>query len=161
MGIGDKVFEAMKGAGMGKDSEVLVPVFRAILVGVDRIPTSGSAWADPIPHTIGGQRVVVPGQFPPDGGNALQPAMGIFSQSAVPPCPISNLTAIHTKLTENALFAPGRLLRQAPFVSNLTMDERDDVTGFMGPGTDTIQTQTKSGGNPWRALMAKFAACHL
>jgi hypothetical protein len=28
-----------------------------------------------------------------------------------------------------------------PIVSQqILMDERDDVTGFMGPGTDTIQT---------------------
>jgi hypothetical protein len=52
--------EAMKGAGMGKDSEVLVSGFRAILVCEERITASRSSGADPIPHTIGGQGVVVP-----------------------------------------------------------------------------------------------------
>jgi hypothetical protein len=130
--------EAMKGACMGKNSEVLVSIFGTIVVCKVRITASGSSRADPIPYTIGGQRVVVPRQFPSVRRNALQPAMDVFSQSAVPPFPNPNLTAIHTKVTEYAFFAPGCLLRQFPFVSNLTMDDLGDFPGFIWPGADTI-----------------------
>jgi hypothetical protein len=103
-----------------------------------KLTASGPSGADPIPFTIGGHRVVVPGQFSSDGRNARQPAMDIFSQSAVPPFPNSNLTAIHTKVTENAVFAPGRLFQEFPFVSNLTMGDLGDFPGFMWAGADTI-----------------------
>ena len=132
--------EAMKGAGMGKNSEVLVPIFRTIVVCEDRITASGSSRADPVTYTIGGQGVVVPRQFPSDGRNALKPAMDVFSQSAVPPPPNPNLTSIHAKLAENACFATGRFLRQFPFVSNPTMGNLGDFPGFIWPGADTTYT---------------------
>ena len=52
--------KAVKRTGMGKNSEVLISGFRAVLVSEERITTSGSSGADPISHTIGGQGIVVP-----------------------------------------------------------------------------------------------------
>jgi hypothetical protein len=52
--------EAVKRAGMGKNREVLITVFRTFHIGIFRITASGSARADPITNAIGGQRIVIP-----------------------------------------------------------------------------------------------------
>jgi hypothetical protein len=48
---------------MKEDRRVGVPMLRARAMGVFRETGAGTSGADPIPHAVGRQRIVIPGEF--------------------------------------------------------------------------------------------------
>jgi len=56
--------EAVKGAGLIKDRQILIAVFRASPVGEGGIASSSSPRANPIGNAVGGKGIIIPAQIP-------------------------------------------------------------------------------------------------
>jgi len=55
--------QAVEGTGLIKNGQILISIFGARPIGIARKPTSGTGRTHPFSHTIGGQRVIIPGQI--------------------------------------------------------------------------------------------------
>jgi hypothetical protein len=55
--------KAIERAGMEKNRLIFVTEFCPLGVRVFWIAATGSSWADPISHTVCGERVVIPGEI--------------------------------------------------------------------------------------------------
>jgi hypothetical protein len=56
--------ETVESAGMEKDRLILVSVFGLFRIGIFGIAAIRTSWANPIPHTVCRERVMIPREIP-------------------------------------------------------------------------------------------------
>jgi len=67
--------QAIKGAGLIKDSQVLIAIFSSWRIGKLRVTSPGSTGADPISYAVGGQCIVIPADVTFAGVGTFEPIL--------------------------------------------------------------------------------------
>ena len=104
--------EAVKGAPVIKDRKVFEPIFRTRSAGEPWKPRTRSSRTDPVRHTVGGQRIVIPTESSNPFRRAGKLSGLISSQATISRGSLWNLTLIHTNVANHTTLAPGRNLRK-------------------------------------------------
>jgi hypothetical protein len=90
--------QAVERTGLVEHSQILVSVFRAVTIGELRVASSHAARTNPICHTIGGQRIVIPTDVGIIGGGTSELISFLPAQPAVTSNPGSKMAFVHTDL---------------------------------------------------------------
>ena len=104
--------EAIEGAGLIEDGQVLISIFRPLPVGESGIAGPRSPGADPVGNAIGGQGVVVPADIPHPGAGPGDPAPPVCAQPAVASLARADDAFIDAKTAAFPSPIPGGLWRQ-------------------------------------------------
>lgn len=104
--------EAVKGAPVVKDCKVFEPIFRTRSASKPWKPRTRSSRTDPVCHTVGGQRIVIPTESSTPFRRARKLSGLISSQATISLGSLWNLTLIHTNVANHTTLAPGRNLRK-------------------------------------------------
>jgi len=100
--------EAIKGAGLIENSQVVIAELRTIAIGELGISGAGAYRTDPIGNTIGGQRVMIPKDIASLPHSAAELAADVDPEPTVAPAPLGQTTFIDA----NAATQPFPLLRR-------------------------------------------------
>jgi len=113
--------EAIKGAGLIENSQVLEAIFRPLTVGKFWITSPGAAGTNPISHAVGGQGIVIPADVAPLRGSTHQSIFSVEAKPTVAPTSWWNVALVDTKLTFDSPFCPWRLFRKMKWLSCRTV----------------------------------------
>jgi hypothetical protein len=94
--------KTVKGASVIKNGKILKPIFLSGAVSKLWIPSTRSAWTDPIGHTIGRKSIIIPTDISLCRGDSLKDSIFLSPEAAIAPAPFWNLTPIDADLARNA-----------------------------------------------------------
>ncbi len=103
--------QAVKGAGLIEDSQVLVAIFGSLRIGKPRVTSSRSARTNPIGYAVGRQGIIVPTDIAFSYGGTDKSVFSVGAQSTIAPAVCGNTAFIGAKLTYKSSLTLGRLLR--------------------------------------------------
>lgn len=104
--------EAIEGACLIKNGQVLIAVFRPVPIGEPGITRPRSSRANPIGDAIGGQGVVVPTYVPLFRAGPDKSALPVDAKPAVAFSTLGNKALINAKIASLSPFSPGGLRRE-------------------------------------------------
>jgi hypothetical protein len=117
--------QAIEGASLIKNCQVLVTIFRSRRIGKIRITTSAASGTDPVGNTIGGEGIKIPIQISLFRTAAYDASTFVSSDSAVSNPALLDLTAVDTKVTTLLTFFSRRLGWQIEGFSALSVNLQD------------------------------------
>ena len=103
--------QAIKGASLIEDSQVLIAIFSFSRIGKLRVTNPGSARTNPISYAVGGQGIIVPADITFLSGGTRKFVFLVAAQSAIALFPGCKATLINTKVTGTPVFSLGGLTR--------------------------------------------------
>jgi len=103
--------QAIKGASLIEDSQVLVATFSSLGIGKLRVTGSSATGTDPIGHAVGGQGIIIPTDVAFPGGGTDKSIFPVGAQSTIAPAICGNTAFIGAKLAYKSSLTLGRLLR--------------------------------------------------
>jgi len=109
--------QAIKGAGLIKDSQVLIAIFSSLRIGKLRVTSPGSTGTDPISYAVGGQGIVIPADIAFFSSGTRKFISLIGAKPAIAPAIWGNTALVGTKLAFESPFAAGRPLRKVKWPS--------------------------------------------
>jgi hypothetical protein len=96
--------QAVEGAGVIKNSEVFVAVFRAPRNSILGIARTGAARAHKASNTVGGQGIIVGIKVALVGAAAVELAPCHIPKAAKAHAPLRNLAPVHAQRTDDPVF---------------------------------------------------------
>jgi len=139
--------ETVKGTSLVEDGQVFIAVFGALRMGKLGIASAGAAGTDPVSHTIGGQRIIIPADVSLfcSGADKLIPLVG--AEATVSPAAGRDAALVGAELAANAHHILRRLLgkmERAPGSAVGLFDQRQNLGEILA---DAIHTQPQSPGD--------------
>ena len=77
--------QAIKGAGLIKDSQVFIAIFSSLRIGKPGITSPGSTGTDPVSDAVGGQSIIIPTDIAFPGVGTFEPIFCVDAHSAIAP----------------------------------------------------------------------------
>ena len=114
--------EAIEGAGLIENSEVVISELRTTAIGELGISGTGASRTDPIGNTIGGQRVMIPRDIAPLPHGAAELAADVDPEPTIAPACLEDATFIDANAAAQSFFFPRRLFGQAKPLSLLMVN---------------------------------------
>jgi len=103
--------QAIKGASLIEDSQVLVAAFSSLRIGKLRVTGSSATGTNPIGHAVGGQGIIIPTDVAFPGGGTDESIFSVGAQSTIAPAICGNTAFIGAKLAYKSALTLGMLLR--------------------------------------------------
>jgi hypothetical protein len=135
--------QTVKRAALEKNRQVLEADFRAPAIGIPGKAASGAAGAKSIGHTIGRQRVMIPGQFAAGRGNPHQMTVLVAAQATVPGSIFRYAATVHTDPARHTFGLIRRLGRQPEFQPTLPVNPCSNFQRLLWPPANACQTDTQ------------------
>jgi hypothetical protein len=114
--------EAIKGAGLIENSEVVIAELRTIAIGQPGISGAGASRTDPIGDAIGGQRVMIPRDIASLPHGAAELAADVDPEPTIAPAALGDAAFIEANATAQPFFPLRRLFGQAKPLSLIMMN---------------------------------------
>ncbi len=131
--------QAIKGASLIEDSQVLVAMFSSLGIGKPRVTSSSATRTDPIGYAVGGQGVIIPTDVAFPGGGTHKSIFSVDAQSTIAPAICGNTAFIGAKLAFKSSLTLGRLLRKVKWSSRCAVSFLDKGENLAKVPPDTIQ----------------------
>jgi hypothetical protein len=122
--------QAVEGASLIKNCQVLVTIFRSRKIGKIRVTTSAASGTDPVGNTIGGEGIIIPIQISLFRTAAYDASTFVSSDSAVSNPALLDLTAVDAKVTTLLALFSRRLGWQIEGFSALSVNLQDMGVDF-------------------------------
>jgi hypothetical protein len=139
--------EAIKRAGVVKNSQVFVAVFGSLSISKMGVAGPGPPGADPIGDAVSGQGIIIPANVPLLGAGTNESALHILAQATVAFSALTNKALIDAKVALLSPFISGGRRWQIEGVSRLEVCLLDIGQSGFKIGTDTIRAKLKGLGD--------------
>ena len=131
--------QAIKGASLIEDCQVLVAMFSSLGIGKPRVTSSSTTRTHPVGYAVGGQGIVVPTDVAFPGGGTDKSIFRVGTQSTVAPAICGNTAFIGAKLAFKSSLKPGRLLGEVKRSSRCAVSFLNKGENLTKVPSDTIQ----------------------
>ena len=113
--------QAVKGAGLIKDGQVLIAIFSSTGIGEPGVTSPGATGTHPVSDTIGGQGIIIPADISPANCDADKLICLVGAQPTVTPLIHGDAAFIDTEPAFGSPICPWRLPREVKRVPCATV----------------------------------------